>query len=146
MSPFFHLYERLRDLRYLAFAAALVLVLALLSHPVTYLIAGILVIAWAVFWPLCVNDCFVTNGNHLPEDYNIRLAYYSLPLATHALYAFITWLAANYDIGLFTPDDISPHKLNLVIAWYMGITLAATIGHMIACTELTYKRILKGLK
>lgn len=146
MPLFFRLYERLRPLRYVGGFALLVLILAVLSHPVTFLILGLVAIAWACFWPLCVNDCFITGGKHRPEDFVTRMKLYAIPALVYSLYAVITFLDANYGIGLYHPTDINPHKLNLVLGWYTAALLGATAAHMIACTEMTYKNVLKGLR
>lgn len=146
MPLFFRMYERFRPLRYMLGLAVFALFLSILSHAVTFIIAGLILVIFSIFWPLIVNDCFVTNNAHLPENFFPRMKLYSLPIGAYGLYMLITYLNVHLGIGLYNQEDINKVNMGIVMMWYsIGITIS-TGAHMINCTERTYKYILKGLK
>lgn len=146
MPLFFRMYERLRPLRYLLGLAVFALILSILSNAVTFVFAGLLLVIFSVFWPLIVNDCWITNDDHLPEDFIPRMKLYSLPIGAYGLYMLITYLNVQHGIGLYNQEDINKYRMSLVMMWYSIAITIITGFHLINCSERTYKYILERLK
>lgn len=146
MTQFFRLYERFRNLRYVLALAAFALFLAILAHPAMFLIIGLLVVIFSVFWPLIVNEYYMADKDHLPSAFSRRMKLYCFPIGVYGLYMLMTYLDLFHGIGLYHPEDISRYKVAIVMMWYsIGITVF-TGAHMINCAERTYKYILARLK
>lgn len=146
MPQFFRMYERFRNLRYLLALAAFALLLTILADPVMFLIIGLLVVIFSLFWPLIVNDCYITDNDHRPSDFLPRVKLYCLPIGGFGLYMLMTYLDLFHGIGLYTPDDINKYRMSLVMMWYSIAITVFTGFHLINCSERTYKYILERLR